>query len=388
MTDHSHEQLPPASVVIIGGGVMGISTAFHLAEAGHSDVVVLEADQLGSGSTAKAAGGVRLQFSDAINIELALRSMAAFERFDAHPGFDISLRQVGYLFLLTEADDVTTFERSVALQNSMGVPSRMLTTAEAGALAPLVNVDDVLAATICMRDGHANTGAVVAGYAQGARALGVRVMTQCPVIAIERNGDAITAVVTAKGRIATDTVLCAAGPWSGQVAALAGVDLPVVPVRRPIWFTEPMPDMPPDHPFIIDFTTGFYFHDEGQGLLFGMADPDQPPGFDVECRPDWLEVVAEVAARRAPRLFDVGIAGGWTGFYETTPDHNGLIGEAMDLSRFFYSTGFSGHGFLLGPAVGEVMRDLILGRPPVVAVDSFSVERFRADEVRPEHNVI
>jgi sarcosine oxidase subunit beta len=380
--------LPRASAVIIGGGVMGVSIAFHLAEAGYTDVVLVEADQLGCGSTSKAAGGVRLQFSDAVNIELAMRSIDAFERFGDRPGFDIDLRQVGYLFLLTKPDDVATFERSVALQNSLGVPSRMLTPAEAGALAPLANVDDVLAATICMRDGHANTGAVVEGYAQGARAHGVRIMTGCPVTAIERDGDTITAVVTAKGRIPTDTVVCAAGPWSRQLGTMAGLDLPVDPVRRPVWFTEPMVDLPHDHPFTIDFSTGFYFHDEGKGLLFGMADPNQPAGFDVELRSDWLEVVGEVAMHRAPKLLDVGIAGGWTGFYETTPDHNGLIGESSLLPRFFYATGFSGHGFLLGPAVGEVIRDLVMGRSPVIDVSTFSVDRFLAEDIRPEHNVI
>lgn len=382
------EELQRASVVIIGGGVMGVSAAFHLAEAGYADVVVVEADQLGCGSTSKAAGGVRLQFSDAVNIELALRSMDAWERFGERPGFDVDLRQVGYLFLLTRPDDVTTFERSVAMQNELGVPSRMMSASEAGSLAPLANVDDVLAATICMRDGHANTGAAVEGYAQGARAGGVRIITGCPVTAIERNGDLITGVVTAKGRIPTDTVVCAAGPWSRQIGAMAGIDLPVDPVRRPIWYTEPMLDLPKDHPFTIDFTTGFYFHDEGKGLLFGMADPDQAPGFDVELRPDWLEVVGEVAMHRAPKLLDVGIAGGWTGFYETTPDHNGLIGEASDLPRFFYATGFSGHGFLLGPAVGEVIRDMVMGRPPVVDVSAFSVDRFSLADIRREHNVI
>jgi len=381
-------ELPRASVVIIGGGVMGVSIAFHLAEAGCTDVVVVEGDQLGSGSTSKAAGGVRLQFSDAVNIELALRSLDAFERFDSRPGFDIDLCQVGYLFLLDNANDVATFERSVALQNSLGVPSRMMSAAEAGALAPLANVDDILAATICMRDGHANTGAVVEGYAQGARALGVRILTGCPVTAIERDGDTITGVVTAKGRIPTDTVVCAAGPWSGQLGEMAGLHLPVAPVRRPVWFTEPMPDLPPGHPFVIDFSTGFYFHDEGRGLLFGMADPDQAAGFEVPLRSDWLEVVGEVAMRRAPKLLDVGIAGGWTGFYETTPDHNGIIGESSELARFFYATGFSGHGFLLGPAVGEVIRDLILGRPPVVDVAVFDVDRFKVADIRPEHNVI
>ncbi len=377
-----------ASVVVIGGGVMGLSTAFHLAEAGHRDVVVIEADQLGSGSTSKAAGGVRLQFSDAVNIELALRSMDAFERFGTHPGHDIDLHQVGYLFLLTDPDDVSAFERSVALQNSLGVPSRMLSAAEAGALSPFANVDDVLAASFCPRDGHANTGAVVEGYAQAARALGVRILTNCSVTAIEREGDIISGVVTSHGPIATNTVVCAAGPWSRLIGDLAGLTLPVDPVRRPIWYTEPMPGLPDPLAFTIDFATGFYFHREGQGLLFGMADPDQPGGFEYECRPDWLEVVGEVAARRAPHLLDVGIAGGWTGFYETTPDHNGIIGESSSLHRFFYATGFSGHGFLLGPAVGEVVRDLVLGRTPIVDVSAFDVDRFHLDDIRREHNVV
>ena len=377
-----------ASTVIIGGGVMGTSIAFHLAEAGVRDIVLIEADQLGSGSTSKAAGGVRLQFSDAVNIELALRSMDAFERFAQRPGGDISLRQVGYLMLLTDPTDVDTFTANVRLQNEMGVPSRMLTAREAGALAPLANVDDVLAASFCARDGHADTGAVVRGYADAARQLGVRIITGATVTAVERDDREITAVVAAHRRIETDTIICAAGPWSGGVGALAGVDLPVVPVRRPVWYTEPIADLPSDHPFTIDFTTGFYFHEEGPGLLFGMADPDQPPGFDVELRPDWLEVVAEVAARRAPRLADVGIAGGWSGFYETTPDHNAVIGSARGVPRFFYATGFSGHGFLLGPAVGEVVRDLVLDRRPVVDVSAFSAERFSVSSGRPERNII
>ncbi len=380
--------LGTASVVIIGGGVMGLSTAFHLAEAGVSDVVVVEADQVGSGSTSKAAGGVRLQFSDEVNIRLALRSLDAFERFAVRPGYDIDLHQVGYLFLLTDPADVTVFEANVTLQNSLGVPSRMITAAEAGRLSPLANTSDVLAASICMRDGHANTGAVVEGYAQGARRHGVRILTQCSVIGIDIDGQTIRAVHTTKGSITTDTVLCAAGPWSGQVAALANLSLPVVPVRRPIWYTEPMLNRPQHLPMTIDFSTGFYFHGEGEGLLFGMADPDQAAGFDVEMRSDWLEVVAGVAAHRAPSLLDVGIAGGWTGFYESTPDHNGLIGESAHLNRFFYATGFSGHGFLLGPAVGEVMRDLILGATPLVPIDAFSVERFSDDRSRREHNVV
>ncbi len=376
-----------AEVVIIGGGVMGASAAFHLAEAGITDVLMLEADQLSCGSTSKSAGGVRLQFSDEINIALALRSMDAFERFAVRPGADIGLQQVGYLFLLTDPADVTVFEQNTALQNSMGVPSRMISAAEAGQLSTLANVDDVLAASICMRDGHATPDAVVLGYATAAREMGVDIAIQCPVTGIDVDGGEIAAVRTARGTVATSTVICVAGPWSRGVAAMAGVDLPVQPVARPIWFTEPMPQRPDHVPMTIDFTTGFYFHSEGPGLLFGMADTDQPAGFDAPMRPDWLEVVGEVVAHRAPALLDVGIAGGWHGFYETTPDHNALIGEAASVSRFLYATGFSGHGFLLGPAVGEVLRDLVLGHTPPVDVSRFDVERF-ARETRPEHNIV
>ena len=376
-----------AEVVIVGGGVMGASAAFHLAEAGVTDVLLLEADQLSCGSTSKSAGGVRLQFSDEINIALALRSMDAFERFADRPGAEIGLQQVGYLFLLTDSDDVTVFEQNTALQNSMGVPSRMISAAEAGQLSTLANVDDVLAASVCMRDGHATPDAVVLGYATAARAMGVSIATQCRVTGIDAVEGEISAVQTTRGAVATSTVICVAGAWSPGIAAMCGVDLPVQPVARPIWYTEPMPNRPARVPMTIDFTTGFYFHTEGPGLLFGMADPEQPPGFDSPMRPDWLEIVGDVVAHRAPALVDVGIAGGWHGFYETTPDHNALIGEATNVSRFIYATGFSGHGFLLGPAVGEVLRDLVLGHTPPVDVSGFDVARF-AGETRPEHNIV
>jgi sarcosine oxidase subunit beta len=254
-------------------------------------------------------------------------------------------------------------------------------------LSTLANVDDVLAASFCTRDGHATPDAVVLGYATAARAMGVTIATNSPVVGIDLVDGTINAVRTPAGTVSTQTVICVAGAWSPSIAAMVGVDLPVQPVARPIWYTEPMPSRPARVPMTIDFTTGFYFHTEGPGLLFGMADPDQPPGFDAPMRPDWLEVVGEVVAHRAPALLEVGIAGGWHGFYETTPDHNALIGEVPDVSRFLYATGFSGHGFLLGPAVGEVLRDLVLGHTPPVDVSGFDVARF-AGETRPEHNIV
>lgn len=367
---------------------MGASTAFHLAEAGCTDIVLVEADQLACGSTSKSAGGIRLQFSDEINIELAKRSVTAFEDFHVRPGADIELKQVGYLFLLTEPEHVADFQASVAMQNAMGVPSRMLTPQEAKELSPLIEIDDVLAATFCPRDGHVNPEMVVFGYAASAREMGAKVVQQCPVTGIDLDGDRISVVHTAKGAIRTNTVVCAVGAWADQVARMVGRTLPVVPVSRPIWYTEPMPGRPDHVPMTIDFSTGFYFHSEGEGLLFGMADPNQPAGFDAPTRPDWLEQTAEVVARRAPALLEVGVAGGWNGFYETTPDHNALIGEFETPSRFLYTTGFSGHGFQLGPAVGEVMRDMVLGRTPSIDISAFAADRFERGLARAEKNIV
>jgi len=169
---------------------------------------------------------------------------------------------------------------------------------------------------------------------------------------------------------------------------MVGVELPVEPVLREVGFTAPDESLPDRIPLTIDFSTGFYFHREGPGLLFGMADRDQPPGFDAPSDVAWLEKVLEVAERRLPSLADMGIAGGWKGYYEVTPDHNALVGEAPGISRFLYATGFSGHGFLQGPAVGEIVRDLVLGREPFVDVSPLSVERFERHEPRPERNVI
>jgi len=376
-----------ADVVVVGGGVIGTSIAFHLAEAG-SDVCLLERDQLAGGSTSRAAGGVRAQFSDPLNIAIGRRSIEAFERFGERPGAEIDLHQVGYLFLLDRPEDVAAFEASVALQNELGVPSRFVSLEEIEELSPLSALDDVLAATYSPLDGHASPEAVTQGYAAGVRAHGGTVVTACAVNAIGLDGTEVDHVETSLGRITTETVVCAAGVWSPEIARPLGVELPVQPYVREVGFTGPSPDLPSRFPLTIDFSTGFYFHREGPGLLFGMADREQPPGFDAQSDGVWLEQVMEVAERRCPALLDMGIAGGWKGYYEVTPDHNALVGEAAAPRRFLYATGFSGHGFLQAPAVGEIVRDLVLGREPFVDVAALSAERFGRAETRPERNVI
>jgi sarcosine oxidase, subunit beta len=380
-----------AEVVIVGGGVMGVSTAFHLAEAGVPDVVLLERDDLGSGSTSKAAGGVRAQFSDALNIQLGARSLEAFERFGERPGYEIDLSQPGYLFLLSTSDDLAVFEQSVALQNELGVPSRMITAAEAHQLSPWIETDDVLGAAFSPTDGHCTPESVVLGYAMAARRLGARVVPHCAVLGIELGGSdgrQVQAVVTHERRIETSTVICTAGAWSRHVGEMAGVDLPVEPYRRQIVVTEPVADLPPRLPMTIDFTSTFYFHREGPGLLMGMTDPDETAGFKLDRSDDWLPRLTAAIGHRAPRILDIGLSSGWAGLYEVTPDHNAIIGESPEAGRFLYATGFSGHGFLMGPAVGEVLRDLYLGRQPFVDVSPLDVHRFATSGLRPEVNCI
>lgn len=382
-----------ADVVIIGGGVMGASTAFHLAEAGVTDVLLLERDALACGSTSKSAGGVRAQFSDAVNIALGWHSLPAFEQFASRPGGEIDLHQVGYLFLHTDAEAWAVAQGAVALQNSMGIPTRLLTADEAGSLNHGVNVDDVIGATFHPRDGYCSPENVVQGYAAGARALGATVRTGVAATGIESSGGTITGVMTSQGVVATSTVVCAAGAWSREVGSWVGVDLPVDPLRRQILVTEPLPahllDVYTDTtPMTIDAASTFYLHREGPGLLVGMSYQAETLGFRDGFTDAWEGDLAEAMERRAPALLDVGIAHRWAGYYEQTPDHNAVIGEAAGLSRFLYATGFSGHGFLQGPAVGEVLRDLYLDRTPVVDVSSLTAERFASGSTVYELNIV
>lgn len=378
-------EVPPyASVVVIGGGVIGLSTAFHLAAAGVPDVVVVEASELGAGSTSKAAGGVRAQFSDAVNIKLAQRSLLAYERFHLDHDQDIDFRRTGYLFLLERPHDVTSFAASQDIQHQFGVPSRIIEPAEAQQLSPLVDTNGLLAAAWSPDDGHCTPESVVLGYSRSARRNGARILTGCEVTGIAVDHGQVRQVRTSLGSIRTDAIVCAAGAWSGQVSALAGVSLPVTPLRRQIVTTGPIDGLDPGLPMTIDFSTGLYFHPEGQGLLIGLSDPDETPGFKVSRSDGWLPRLAEAIDRRIPSVSDAGLASGWAGLFEQTPDHNGLIGKSAQVGGFFYATGFSGHGFMLAPAVGEVMRDLYLEQSPKIEISALDAARFDGSQIQPE----
>ena len=364
-----------AEVVIIGGGAMGASTAYHLTELGITNVVLVERDTLASGSTSKAAGGIRTQFADELNIRIALRSLAEFESFEERLGVDIDFRQHGYLFLLDAPEDVRLFRSALALQGSLGVISTELTLDEVLTLVPPIETEGLLAATYCPRDGIATPETVVQGYAQAASSRGVRIKQRCEVERISRLGNKIHGVETSEGRIRTDTVICTAGVWSKELAALAGLELPVTGEARWMHYSGDGGGLPDELPLTIDFTTGFYFHREGPGLVFGGREPT-------------IEGVATHATRRLPLLEQLPIQTSWWGYYEMSPDHNAIVGEAAEPSRFLYATGFSGHGFQQCPAVGEHLAELVAGRPPTLDLSPFSLERFADGERREEEIVI
>ena len=364
-----------AEVVVIGGGAVGASVAYHLAELGVTDVVLLERETLAAGSTSKSAGGIRTQFADELNIRIALRSLEEFTSFEQRFGADIDFRQAGYLFLLDSPADVERFRDALRLQASLGVPSRELTPDDARAMIPQLEVGDVLAATFCPLDGYATPEAVVQAYAGAARARGARVRQGAEATAIRRAGGRITGVETATGAIATDTVVCAAGAWSGDVARLAGVELPVEGEPRWMHYTPDAGPLPDPLPLTIDFSSGFYFHREGPGLVFGG-------------RERTIEDLAMPATKRLPLIADLPIQASWWGYYEMSPDHNAIVGEAPAPSRFLYATGFSGHGFQQAPAVGEHLAELVVRRPPTLDLSPFSLERFTRGEAREERFVI
>jgi sarcosine oxidase subunit beta len=361
-----------ADVVVVGGGALGASTAFHLRRLGVENVVLLERETLASGSTGKAAGGIRTQFADELNIRIALRSLEEFERFAELTGAEISFRQHGYLFLLDSQRDVAAFRDALSLQHSLGVPSRELTPLEAKELVPQLALDGVLAATFCPRDGYATPEAVVQGYAS---ASGATVLQGCALIGVEVQSGRIAGVETTRGMIATGTVVCCAGIWSREVGAMAGVDLPVEGEARSMWFSPEDGGLPHELPLTIDFSTSFYFHREGPGVAFGGRERQ-------------LEDVAEAAVRRLPILAELPVRSSWWGWYDVSPDWNALVGEAAEPSRFLYATGFSGHGFQQAPAVGEHLAELVVGSEPALDLSAFAADRFAQGALRPESFVI
>ncbi len=376
--------------MIVGGGCMGASVAYHLARLGVTDVVLVEREQmLGTGSTGRNAGGVRHQFSNEANIRLSLESIALLERFADEVGQPIDFHQDGYLFLLTRDASVDTFRRNVALQRSLGVEVQWLDAAEAERLAPGLAAASVAGATFCARDGIADPNGVTMGFVKAAQAAGVEVVRDTEVTGIRVERGRIAGVETTRGTIETRKVVNAAGPYARQIGRMAGVDVPVEPFRRHIFIAaapagEAAWGVPASRIMVIDFDTTFYFHREGAGLLFGMGDPDETPTFDTTVQWDFLPQVIDVAVQRLPALADASISHAWAGLYEVTPDANPIIGPASGVDGLYLINGFSGHGFQHSPAAGRILADVIAERDPRFDLTPFDLRRFATSGVAGE----
>jgi sarcosine oxidase subunit beta len=381
-----------ADVVIVGGGCMGASVAYHLTRRGITDIVIVEREQmLGAGSTGRNAGGVRHQFSNTANIQLSIESIRLLERFGDEVGSPIDFHQDGYLFLLSTPASVETFRKNVLLQRSLGIDVEWLDAGQAEELAPGLAADGVLGATFCARDGIADPNGVTMGFAKAAQAGGAEVVRDTEVTGVRVERGRVAGVDTSRGSIAAPVVVNAAGPYARQIGHMAGVDVPVDPFRRHIFIAAANPESRPPNPgwpasriMVIDFDTTFYFHREGAGLLFGMGDPDEKPTFDTTVQWDFLPQVIDVAVTRLPALADASISHAWAGLYEVTPDANPIIGATDGLDGFFQINGFSGHGFQHSPAAGRILADVIAGRDPQFDLAPFSARRFAAGAVSGE----
>jgi sarcosine oxidase subunit beta len=378
-----------AEAVIIGAGIMGCAIAESLAKRGMTDIVVVERDAIARGATADAAGGIRQQFSTETNIRLATYSVQFWESYQERFGLDIGLRQQGYLFLLTKPEEEPIFRQNLALQQRLGVPARWVTPQEIAAINPHIVLDDVIGGTFCAEDGWADTYTATMGFAQQARQRGVTILEETPVTGIQVASGRVTGVETPAGSISSPLVIICAGPETRTVGCLAGVDLPVDPYRRMSFITEPFADLPPTLPMTIEFATGLYFHPESGGFLFGMANRDEPSSRNKTVDESWMMTTVEALVERAPAFADANVMRGWAGFYEVTPDDNPLLGFVGEPDGLAVAAGFSGHGFMQGPAIGACMAELILdGAATTVDISAFRPSRFQEGALAQEHNVI
>ncbi len=386
----NHELPKTADVVIVGGGVMGTSTAYHLAKKGVKNVVLIEKEPFfGIMSTGQCAGGIRHQFSSEINIRFSIESIRMLERFPEEMDQDIDLRFTGYLFLLTHQEDVEAFRQNVALQHSLGIMTHWLEPEEIARMVPLVNIEGVLAGTFYERDGLCDPSSVVQGYVKNARRLGAKLFTETEAVNIRMKGDRIVAVETNRGVIETPIVVNACGAWAPQLGRMVGVDIPIAPIRRQIVVTTPIPEIPPDFPFVIFFREALYFHREGEGILTGKSNPNETPGYKLEVDPEWELIHMEEAMYRLPVLEQAGLLTHWAGLYEVTPDAHPILGRVPTVEGFYIMAGFSGHGFMHGPIAGLLMAEEIVdGRAHTINIDPFRYDRFLTGDLHPEYNVV
>jgi sarcosine oxidase subunit beta len=380
-----------ADVVIVGGGIVGVSSAYHLARAGAGRVVLIEREgAVGRGSTGACAGGFRHQFSSRINIELSLASVPMIVGFTEEHGLPLDVWQDGYLFVVRGAERWDEYRAAATLQRSMGIEVRELTPDEATELAPGLATEGVIGAVTCDRDGIADPGGLTQGYATLARRAGAELRLGTAVASVRVAGDRVAGVTTPAGDLDAPVVIDAAGPWAATLAAMAGVDLPIEPVPRNVVTTGPFPGAPERRTLVIDAESTFYLHREGDGVLMGMGGGrDERSSFSTEVDRVFIEEeLVPTAVRIFPPLERAGLASSWAGLYEMTPDRHPIIGTTP-VEGFLVAAGFSGHGFQHAPIVGKLLAELVVeGAARTVRIDELALERFAAGTPQAERNVV
>lgn len=385
-----------ADIVIIGGGCMGASVAYQLAARNAGTLALLERERfLALGSTGRNAGGVRYQFSTPVNIQLSLYSLDIIARFQEIFGVSADYRPLGYLFLLTHPREAQTFRQNIALQQALGVYDvRYLEPDEIARLVPQVNLESVIGGSICPRDGTADPYTITQTFASEARKRGACIETDTDVIGVEVESGRVAKVKTTRGDIATRVVVNCAGPWAARIGAMVDLELPIVPLRRQFFNTSEIPEIPRDHPFVIDFTSSLYFHPDSPGLLVGMANKNETPSELDAPHPYAIDEafhleMLERAVYRLPLLENARVIKQVAGLYEVTPDAHPILGAARDVDGFYICAGFSGHGFQHSPAAGLALSEIILdGASKTIDVSMLDLERFREGRPILEHNVV
>ncbi|MBM4330838.1 MAG: FAD-binding oxidoreductase [Deltaproteobacteria bacterium] len=369
-----------ADIVIVGGGIIGASIAYHLVQKGAKGIVLLEKGMLGEGSTGKCAGGIRAQFSTEINIRFSLESLKTWNNFEEITGVDLGFKRAGYLFLATTEAEWSIFRENSALQHQFGIHVELLSPKEINYRWPYLKVDDLTGGTFCSLDGYAGPYEALSGFVKGARQGGVKIYEGTEVLEIYQKNGKISSVRTAKGDISSPIVVNAAGPYAEEVGKMAGVEVPVQPYRRQLFFTAPFPWIPDPIPLVIDFHRAWYFRREGAGLLIS-GPKDNLPSFNVNVDFAAMVEVAENSIYRVPIMEKAEINSGWAGSYEISPDNHAILGEVPGVEGFFLANGFSGHGFQHSPAVGRVMAELIIEEKPSIDISCLSIDRFRKGQL-------
>ncbi|PYX06456.1 MAG: FAD-binding oxidoreductase [Acidobacteria bacterium] len=385
--------MPTAEVVIIGGGIVGSSIAYHLTAAGCRDVLVIERESAqGKGSTGKSMGGVRAQFSTAASIQMSLYSIPFYASFEERLGHPSGYRPQGYLFCATNADQMAYLRRNYEKQVALGLKDgRLITTEDIRNTFPQLRSDDIVGGSFCSSDGFVDPYSAMIGFMTWAADRGAQLWKSTEVTAIRWDAGGVSAVETTRGSVASRNVVNCAGPWAAAVAKMLDIDLPVEPLRRMLVPTEPFDQFPHSAPMIIDMSTGFHFRPEGLGFLMAWNDPEETPGFKTDFDSAFIEKILIHAADRVPVFENVAVnpKRAWAGLYEMTPDHHPILGPVPELPGFYLANGFSGHGVMHAPATGKILADLILtGKTDLVDASLFGLSRFREGKLIEETAVL